>query len=141
MPYWGLSQIKPSILWPPPNDEHSRRVQESFRSRVRQVFGHKAARRSASTIHTINTSKAPDNPLPIDVGSITSVPSLASETITLVTDSGEALAVTNQVQLYAQNSLLVHPLVSPALSYLGGLPPLLFIASGGEVLRDEIMYT
>ncbi|EEB87870.1 hypothetical protein MPER_14599, partial [Moniliophthora perniciosa FA553] len=34
-----------------------------------------------------------------------------------------------------------HPLVSPALSYLGGLPPLFFIASDKEVLRDEIIYT
>ncbi len=32
-------------------------------------------------------------------------------------------------------------LVSPALSYLGGLPPLLFIVSDKEVLRDEILYT
>jgi acetyl esterase/lipase len=35
---------------------------------------------------------------------------------------------------------LKHPLVSPALSYLGGLPPLLFIAGDREVLRDEIIY-
>jgi hypothetical protein len=36
---------------------------------------------------------------------------------------------------------LVHPLVSPALSYLGGLPPLMFIAGDKEVLRDEVIYT
>jgi hypothetical protein len=29
---------------------------------------------------------------------------------------------------------------SPALGYLGGLAPLLFIASDKEVLRDEILY-
>lgn len=33
-----------------------------------------------------------------------------------------------------------HPLVSPALGYLGGLPPLFFIASDKEVLRDEIIF-
>lgn len=32
------------------------------------------------------------------------------------------------------------PLVSPAMGYLGGLPPLLIIASDAEVLRDEIVY-
>ncbi|KAF5354758.1 hypothetical protein D9756_005500 [Leucocoprinus leucothites] len=45
------------------------------------------------------------------------------------------------MHFYSQNSLLVHPLVSPALGYLGGLPPLFFIASDKEVLRDEIIYT
>ena len=46
-----------------------------------------------------------------------------------------------QLQLYAHNAALCHPLVSPALAHLGGLPPLLFIASDREVLRDEIIYT
>ncbi|KAK0225287.1 Alpha/Beta hydrolase protein [Armillaria fumosa] len=55
--------------------------------------------------------------------------------------SGEALKIEWQMHPYAQNSLLKHPLVSPALSYLGGLPPLLIIASGKEVLCDEIIYT
>lgn len=54
--------------------------------------------------------------------------------------SGEELAVDRQVHLYTQNSLMGHPLVSPALSYLGGLPPLLFIVSDKEVLRDEDVY-
>ena len=48
---------------------------------------------------------------------------------------------TLQFQFYAENRLLRHPLVSPALGYLGGLPPLFFIAGNGEVLRDEIVYT
>jgi acetyl esterase/lipase len=46
-----------------------------------------------------------------------------------------------QFQFYVENRLLRHPLVSPVLSYLGGLPPLFFIAGNGEVLRDEIVYT
>lgn len=46
-----------------------------------------------------------------------------------------------QFQFYTENRLLRHPLVSPALGYLGGLPPLFFIAGNGEVLRDEIVYT
>ena len=33
-----------------------------------------------------------------------------------------------------------HPLVSPALGYLGGLPPLFVVASDREVLRDEIIF-
>lgn len=46
-----------------------------------------------------------------------------------------------QFQFYAENRLLRHPLVSPVLAYLGGLPPLFFVAGDGEVLRDEIIYT
>ncbi|KAN0137895.1 hypothetical protein V8E53_004379 [Lactarius tabidus] len=45
------------------------------------------------------------------------------------------------IQLYTTNDLLIHPLVSPGLADLGGLPPLFFIASDREVLRDEIVYT
>jgi acetyl esterase/lipase len=63
-----------------------------------------------------------------------------SESIVLRTADGEVIEVAEQVQLYAPNALLKHPLVSPALSYLGGLPPLLFIAGDKEVLRDEIIY-
>ena len=33
-----------------------------------------------------------------------------------------------------------HPLVSPALGYLGGLPPLFVVAGDKEVLRDEIIF-
>lgn len=85
---------------------------------------------------------APD--MPIDVGGSIPVPSVDAvdpQTLALKTDSGEELKVDQQVHFYAQNSLLVHPLVSPALAYLGGLPPLFFIAGDKEVLRDEIIYT
>ncbi|KAK0462404.1 Alpha/Beta hydrolase protein [Desarmillaria tabescens] len=80
------------------------------------------------------------------------VPSTAADTLTAQdqelqtiysrpTDSGEILKIEWQMHPYAQNSLLRHPLISPVLSYLGGLPPLLIIASGKEVLCDEIVYT
>jgi acetyl esterase/lipase len=81
---------------------------------------------------------------PMNVGSTTALPLSEapdpSESIMLHTADGEVIEVAEQVQLYAPNALLKHPLVSPALSYLGGLPPLLFIAGDKEVLRDEIIY-
>lgn len=64
----------------------------------------------------------------------------ADQSVSSQTATGETIEVTQQIQLYAPNGLLKHPLVSPALSYLGGLPPLLFIAGDREVLRDEIIY-
>lgn len=43
--------------------------------------------------------------------------------------------------MYTTNSLLSHPLVSPVMQpSLGGLPPLLIMVGGGEVLRDEQIY-
>ncbi|KAJ8086857.1 hypothetical protein PM082_005682 [Marasmius tenuissimus] len=60
----------------------------------------------------------------------------------LMKDPGAVpLELRSQIQLYATNEQLTHPLVSPILqSTLGGLPPLYIIAGDGEVLRDEIIY-
>ena len=65
---------------------------------------------------------------------------LGSQKIVFTTESGETVEINEQLHFYAQNSLLSHPLISPVNSYLGGLPPLLFIAGDKEVLRDEIIY-
>lgn len=43
--------------------------------------------------------------------------------------------------MYANNDLISHPLVSPILqASLGGLPPILVMVGGGEILRDEQIY-
>jgi acetyl esterase/lipase len=63
----------------------------------------------------------------------------SSENFQLFVDE-KMIVVESQIQLYCPNNLLAHPLISPALGYLGGLPPLLVIASDKEVLRDEIVY-
>ncbi|PFH52167.1 hypothetical protein AMATHDRAFT_140737 [Amanita thiersii Skay4041] len=144
IPPWGLSLQKPSILWPPPCDEQSRRVHDSLRSRIRQVLRHRTRRPSASSFHSNMDLRVADCPIPVNVGSTTAVPSLDpdhNQTITLATETNEKLIIKTQVHMYTTNSLIAHPLVSPAFSYLGGLPPLLFIASDKEVLRDEIIYT
>lgn len=54
---------------------------------------------------------------------------------------GNLVTIKDQIQMYATNQLISHPLVSPALQpSLGGLPPLLILTGGGEVLRDEQIY-
>ncbi|KAK4057569.1 hypothetical protein OIO90_001214 [Microbotryomycetes sp. JL221] len=54
---------------------------------------------------------------------------------------GEEIELTDQIQLYATNEQLVHPLVSPLWTpSLGGLPPTYILAGDKEVLRDEIVY-
>lgn len=56
-------------------------------------------------------------------------------------DTGTRIEIKDQIQMYAANHLLTHPLVSPALQpTLGGLPPLLVQTGGGELLRDEQIY-
>ncbi|ORY04940.1 hypothetical protein BCR34DRAFT_591033 [Clohesyomyces aquaticus] len=54
---------------------------------------------------------------------------------------GSIIQIKDQIQMYAANHLIMHPLVSPALQpTLGGLPPLLIQVGGGELLRDEQIY-
>lgn len=61
--------------------------------------------------------------------------------IVLDMPNGEKMPIPSQIQFYATNGQLYHPLCSPALSgSLGGLPPLYVLAGDSEVLRDEIVY-
>lgn len=94
------------------------------------------------------------NSMPVDVGATTPLPlpststndtnsldsNSAPESIKLQAQNGEILSIQQQIQLYTTNALLGHPLVSPALGYLGGLPPLMVVVSDREVLRDEGIY-
>lgn len=112
LPATGLSLHKPSPLWPPPSEEMTSQVHARLRMFANDVVhSHHGCERTASTFRE-------------------KVPGLSD---------GEDRSP--QFQFYAENRLLRHPLVSPALGYLGGLPPLFFIAGNGEVLRDEIVYT
>ncbi|PIL33424.1 hypothetical protein GSI_04046 [Ganoderma sinense ZZ0214-1] len=87
-----------------------------------------------SSGRTLHLGAAKPIPSPVLPGTI------KSQRLELLTAEGEQLAIDGQVHLYTPNYLLPHPLVSPVVSYLGGLPPLLVIASDKEVLRDEIIY-
>ncbi len=150
IPSTGLSLHKPSPLWPPPSNDVSSRVHSGLRKSIVDVL----YRRSKGAGRTPQASRPldPENVVPeslpttsgpMNVGSKASLPPPgpdANQSIVLRTTDGEVIEVAQQVQLYAPNGLLKHPLVSPALSYLGGLPPLLFIAGDREVLRDEVIY-
>jgi hypothetical protein len=64
-----------------------------------------------------------------------------SQHLPWVVVDGKHVQIRDQIQLYAPNHLLNHPLVSPVLQpSLGGLCPLLIQAGGGEMLRDEQVY-
>ncbi|KAI9441922.1 hypothetical protein H4582DRAFT_1811008 [Lactarius indigo] len=150
IPSTGLSLHKPSPLWPPPSNDVSSKVHNGLRKSIVDIY-----RRSKSAGRTPQASRpsdpddvVPESPTtdrPMNVESTTSPPPPeildVNRGIVLHAADGEVLEVPQQVQLYAPNGLLRHPLVSPALSYLGGLPPLLFTAGDREVLRDEIIFT
>lgn len=136
MPDSGLSFHKPSLLWPPPSEDLSNRVHASLRFRIRQAFqSDEPARPTQESTFTEVQGDALVTPIPSS-----SVPA-DPEKVVLLTESGETIEINQQLQFYARNSMLGHPLISPVMAYLGGLPPLLFIAGDKEVLRDEIIYT
>ncbi|KAI3618826.1 putative lipase esterase from carbohydrate esterase family ce10 [Moniliophthora roreri] len=154
IPQYGLSLVKPSTLWPPPSDDMTNRVHNGLRSRIRQTFKLDFHGQDPTATMMSFTNSTPITPggdghrlgMPVDVGATTPLPQPDSnffnkQEVSMTAQNGDILTVDQQVQLYTVNSLLSHPLVSPALSYLGGLPPLFFIASDKEVLRDEILYT
>lgn len=161
IPPYGLSFHKPSPLWPPPSDEMTHKVHSKLRKRIRQMIRFESKEKydpEASSNTTIyrdsrggssvslsgDVGASASSEMPVDVGATTPPPSGGSkedQTIRIQGKSGEILVIEEQVHLYTQNSLVGHPLVSPAFSYLGGLPPLFFIASDKEVLKDEIIYT
>ncbi|XP_006461294.1 hypothetical protein AGABI2DRAFT_221981 [Agaricus bisporus var. bisporus H97] len=150
LPPTGLSLHKPSILWPPPSRDESVRFHESLRQKVRRaLMGHLDQQPNNLKSEEPVTTSAEAPPVlaqdpPVGRGGALSR-SPVGESGPQVTlpkgEPGEGLRVDKQVHFYAQNNLLAHPLVSPALGYLGGLPPLFFIAGDKEVLRDEIIYT
>ena len=149
VPVTGLSLHKPSPLWPPPPNYISNKVHNGLRKNITDVLYRRsrsgpsrtprAARPIGSDNEVPNSETLHAEPGFAGVASL-HVSLDADQSVSLPSATGETIEVTQQIQLYAPNDLLKHPLVSPALSYLGGLPPLLFIAGDREVLRDEIIY-
>ena len=147
---------KPSILWPPPPNTESHEVRRKIRDRLRSVAG---LRGDHSRLKSLLGSRGhgpptKDEPTPtdrvadaggrMDFGTSTSAPSVVDrqdQRVRLEVEGKDPLDVDSQIQFYAPNNLLSHPLISHCRAYLGGLPPLFFIAGDKEVLRDEIIYT
>ena len=161
IPTTGLSFLKPSSLWPPPAEEDSHKVvRDGLKARLRKLMHRDSSGRQspaeeplpASTLHQTEFSTRSLHRirharsesalgLPDDAKNRVAEDSQAPTDRIVVTVGGQHIDVDTQIHLYCSNKLIKHPLVSPVLSYLGGLPPLFFIAGDGEVLRDEIIFT
>lgn len=116
---------KPSEAWPPPDEEELEVIKRAVMQQKRQDADKKEGGGGDG-----------------DGDVVPSMQDVAEEThrLSLIID-GQQIEIMEQIQMYTTNSLLAHPLVSPAMqASLGGLPPLLIMVGGGEILRDEQIY-
>ncbi|EJD46838.1 alpha/beta-hydrolase [Auricularia subglabra TFB-10046 SS5] len=165
IPSTGLSFLKPSALWPPPPSETHDAVRAGLKERIKKLM-HRDSHHHLRHAGDIPQSSTPTasglvRDPSVQARSLRSLRHARSESdlhiqhddkhrvaeeqanadITTVLVEGREIKIDTQIHLYAPNRLVKHPLVSPIMSYLGGLPPLFVIASDKEVLRDEIIYT
>ncbi|KAF3042762.1 hypothetical protein E8E12_010052 [Didymella heteroderae] len=152
---------KPSISWPPPNADDLMALENATTPSENQkgkssprvsLSGknkeEKAAQKEAKAERVRGYSLTKEKP---DLDNILKSPDTwvspdgkyavgPKGTLSVQLDK-ERIEIKDQIQLYAANHLITHPLVSPALQpSLGGLPPLLIQTGGGELLRDEQIY-
>jgi acetyl esterase/lipase len=150
IPPYGF-RYKPSPAWPPPNADEILKIKNLSRKETltaKDIEGagptaNKDARDTAVRGYTLHENKTPteEHAYPgmqqsADPGTLHAEP----DNIHVVLE-GKTVELKDQIQMYATNQLLSHPLVSPILQpSLGGLPPLQVISGGGETLRDEQFY-
>ncbi|KAK5217867.1 hypothetical protein LTR47_011794 [Exophiala xenobiotica] len=132
---------KPSISWPPPNDDELRKINNLAKGGEGSGIANSKSSEpedsySASSGQAQGTN--PDVAVPVrGDGEVTPGPQLQ---LSIQLD-GERIVLKDQIQMYTTNQLLAHPLVSPVLQpSLGGLPPVSILTGGGEILRDEQIY-
>ncbi|AEO58858.1 hypothetical protein MYCTH_2306532 [Thermothelomyces thermophilus ATCC 42464] len=113
---------KPSLAWPPPDEEELEALKKAASVQKKSIVAQEGRHAEESGMPTVQ-----------DVAKTT-------HRMTFVID-GEQVEIKEQIQMYTTNELLAHPLVSPVMQpTLGGLPPLLIMVGGGELLRDEQIY-
>ncbi|KAK3692652.1 hypothetical protein B0T22DRAFT_21273 [Podospora appendiculata] len=117
---------KPSPSWPPPDEDELGEIKKiSIHQKTATVFATSEAGGSSESSSGVPT-----------IGDVKDTTTRLSLVI-----NGEHVDIKEQIQMYTTNELLAHPLVSPVMQpTLGGLPPLLIMVGGGEMLRDEQIY-
>ncbi|KAL8790950.1 MAG: hypothetical protein Q9213_000375 [Squamulea squamosa] len=148
---------RPSAAWPPPNTDD---MEQIALHAVDKVVGEGMPRKSNQherqvardeAVQGFSAEHKPDyldrkanNPNPAATDGAgerpeNTVPGSGHDLSIML--NGKLVTIKDQIQMYATNRLISHPLVSPVLQpSLGGLPPLLILTGGGEMLRDEQIY-
>ncbi len=136
-------QHKPSIVWPPPTTDD---IAAARRMAFSESLADNSSDKSRDSNDDVNKDSAVDTGLGYSLAASTSV--LQHHHIFKVDGNNTSIAIDNkivtikdQIQLYATNEQISHPLVSPVIAgSLGGLCPLFILGGGAELLRDEIIY-
>jgi acetyl esterase/lipase len=153
IPPHGFLQ-RPSAAWPPPNYDEmeliaNQRNDKPTQRRTSYTPEPQETIASAETV-TQGSSEALDLRDMVSPEGVEKFVSTAthpekivprpSGNLSILLD-GKLVEIKDQIQMHTTNQLLSHPLVSPVLQpSLGGLPPLLIMTGGGEMLRDEQIY-
>ena len=150
IPSHGFMQ-RPSAAWPPPNTDDMISIAKSAVSQISKSMD-LPREKEKEAIQGFSVTSDPDVPEsekhggkagagqnePTGVAGNTA-PGPGHDLAIMI--DGELVEIKDQIQMYTTNHLISHPLVSPILQpSLGGLPPLLILTGGGEVLRDEQIY-
>ncbi len=157
IPAYGFMQ-KPSPAWPPSNEDELKQIArghstpEGIPRKTRRI-GRREAKAEleaeADAVHELEMRRQSeiDAKPPKESTEESDSKILASDIVPdpemnlSIHIDGKQITLKDQIQLYTTNELVSHPLVSPILQpSLGGLPPLLILTGGGEVLRDEQIY-
>ncbi|KAL8936609.1 MAG: hypothetical protein Q9216_004838 [Gyalolechia sp. 2 TL-2023] len=149
--------FRSSAAWPPPNTDD---MEQIALHAVEKVVGEGMPRKSSQHERQVARDEAvqgfpadhkpdhlhpeanADNPAETEGAGVrpgNTIPGPGHD-LSIMLD-GKLVNIKDQIQIYTTNQLIAHPLVSPVLQpSLGGLPPLLILTGGGEVLRDEQIY-
>jgi acetyl esterase/lipase len=149
IPPHGFHQ-RPSPSWPPPSSDDLLAIEEGIVQKLAHN-GHASApmESEADAVQGFHVDHHPEAGMQNDDASRNTHPTHAPTANTVpgsghdlsIMIDGKLVEIKDQIQMYATNQLISHPLVSPALQpSLGGLPPLLIQTGGGEMLRDEQIY-
>ncbi|KAM6523588.1 hypothetical protein FSOLCH5_004205 [Fusarium solani] len=132
---------KPSQAWPPPNEDDIAMLREAaLKKKNNQTKKTPGTQELKEKQHAPVVKKEPSDASCRSDWINGGVP-INPDKLLSVTIDGELVKLKDQIQMYASNELLAHPLVSPVMQpTLGGLPPLLIMVGGGEILRDEQIY-
>ena len=131
---------KPSASWPPPNVDDLNAMNGHTPSKSREATFIDKSTELAERLgaHEATQGYAIEDASQTEITAST-IPGRDRQLSVEI--DGKLVTIKDQVQMYTTNQLLAHPLVSPVLQpSLGGLPPLLILTGGGEMLRDEQIY-
>ncbi|KAH7040292.1 uncharacterized protein B0I36DRAFT_8313 [Microdochium trichocladiopsis] len=132
IPDYGFHH-KPSPAWPPLNADQYNLLKQQVDKQVE--LGRTRLMKPAS-VELKRLTQNLDHPGAEKIVDDDAVPSFLKINL-----DGKEIELKDQIQMYTTNELLNHPLVSPVMqTTLGGLPPLLIMTGGGEILRDEQLY-